>query len=82
MHRVRRHEGVATDRYKLIRFYGKDVPNGEEFEFYDLKTDPSEMKNGYSNPEYAEKIKELKAELGRLREHYKVPNTPRHGGGA
>jgi len=81
VHSVRRHEGVAMDRYKLIRFYGRDVPDGEEFEFYDLKTDPSEMKNGYSNPEYAEKIKALKAELGRLREHYKVPNTPQHGGG-
>ena len=46
----------ATDRFKLIRFYGKDVPNGEEFELYDLKTDPGEMKNCYANPEYAAKV--------------------------
>ena len=43
-HAVRRHEGVSEKRFKLIRFYGKDVPNGEEWEFFDLKNDPQEMK--------------------------------------
>ena len=80
VHSVRKHEGVAGKRYKLIRFYGPDVPNGEEFEFYDLKTDPQEMKSLYGNPEYAAKVKELKAELARLRDYYKVPNTKKHGG--
>ena len=37
VHSVRRHEGVTTKRYKLIRFYGKNVPGGEEWEFYDLE---------------------------------------------
>ena len=72
VHSVRKHEGVATDRYKLIRFYGKDVPDGEEWELYDLKTDPQEMKSAYDNPEYANKITELKEELQRLRTYYKV----------
>ena len=40
-HSVRAHYGVRTDRYKLIRFYG-DINN---WEFYDLKTDPTEMHN-------------------------------------
>jgi arylsulfatase A-like enzyme len=80
VHSVRKHEGVAMQRYKLIRFYGQDVPNGEEFEFYDLKNDPKELNNSYSNPEYAAKIKELKAELKKLRKDYKVPDTPAHGG--
>ena len=80
VHSVRKHEGVAMERYKLIRFYGQDVPNGEEFEFYDLKTDPQELNNGYGKPENAEKIKELKAELKALRKKYDVPNTPKHGG--
>ena len=31
------HEGVATKRFKLIRFYGPDVHDGEEWEFYDLE---------------------------------------------
>ncbi|WKX78675.1 DUF4976 domain-containing protein [Zobellia laminariae] len=48
-HAVRKHEGVANKRYKLIRFYGEDVPNGEEWEFYDLEKDPSEMNNMYNS---------------------------------
>ena len=75
-HRVPRHEGAFNGRYKLIRFYGKDVPDGEEWEFYDLKSDPSEMNNLYSNPEYAGRIGELKRELKQLREEYKVPAEP------
>ena len=74
VHSVRKHEGVAGKRYKLIRFYGRDVPNGEEWEFFDLKNDPSEMKSGYSNPEYAGVVKDMKAELQRLRKFYKVPD--------
>ena len=74
-HSVRRHEGVENSRYKLIRFYGKDVPSGEEWECYDLERDPSEMNNLYGNPEYAAKVQELKNELGRLRQQYRVPDT-------
>lgn len=89
VHSVRRHEGVFDNRYKLIRFYGKDVPNGEEWEFYDLKKDPREMNNTYSNPENAGKISELKEELKRLQDYYKVPGdddllkkrTEKFGGG-
>ena len=73
VHSVRKHEGVADKRYKLIRFYGPDVPNGEEWEFYDIENDPHEMNNGYAKPEYAAKISELKAELKRLRIFYMVP---------
>ncbi len=72
-HAVRRHEGVSEKRFKLIRFYGKDVPNGEEWEFFDLKNDPQEMKSEYSNPEYAGEVERLKKELQRLREYYQVP---------
>jgi arylsulfatase A-like enzyme len=81
VHSVRKHEGVAEERFKLIRYYGQDVPNGEEWEFFDLQNDPQEMKNGYANPEYAEKIKAMKLDLTRLRAEYKVPDTPKHGGG-
>jgi arylsulfatase A-like enzyme len=80
-HSVRPHEGVADKRYKLMRFFGaKDIPNGEEWEFYDLEKDPSEMKNEYGKPEHAERIAELKKELLRLRKLYKVPDSfgPKH----
>ena len=73
VHSVRRHEGVADLRFKLIRFYGMDVPKGEEWEFYDLEKDPSEMKNLYSSPEHADRIADLKKELQGLRTYYKVP---------
>ncbi|BDS07933.1 hypothetical protein NT6N_29730 [Oceaniferula spumae] len=72
-HSVRKHEGVSEKRFKLIRFYGRDVPNGEEWEFYDLEKDPSEMKSQYSNPEYQGEVERMKKELTRLREYYKVP---------
>jgi arylsulfatase A-like enzyme len=73
VHSVRRHEGVATKRYKLIRFYGQDVPDGEEWELYDLETDPNEMHSIYDDPAQQERIAQLKQELLRLREQYQVP---------
>lgn len=76
VHSVRRHEGVAGKRYKLIRFYGMDVPGGEEWEFYDLKKDPSEMKSQYDNPKYEKKIAELKTVLADLRAKYEVVEIP------
>lgn len=67
-HRVQRHDGVCTDRYKLIHFY--DIG---EWELYDLKTDPREMKSVYADPDYAETVQSLKVELDRLRKQYEVP---------
>jgi len=72
-HKVCRHEGVSDKRYKLIRFYGDGVPNGEEWEFYDLEKDPHDMNNVYAKPENAAIIAAMKTELNRLRESYKVP---------
>jgi arylsulfatase A-like enzyme len=67
VHSVKRHYGVRTGRYKLIHFY-HDI---NEWELYDLKKDPKEMKNVFSDPEYAETVKELKDELQALRKKYK-----------
>ena len=75
-HSVRRHEGIAGDRYKLIRFYGLDVPNGEEWEFFDLKNDPAEMNNIYNDSKNEELIQKMKTELEALKIHYKVPAEP------
>ncbi len=71
-HSVRHHEGVANKHYKLIRFYGEDVPDGEEWEFYDLENDPSEMENIYDQTKVASLIAEMKGELSQLRVSYKV----------
>jgi arylsulfatase A-like enzyme len=72
VHSVRRHEGVAGVRFKLIRFFGKDVPGDEMWEFYDLENDPSEMENIYGQAKWTGKIAEMKKELTRLRKLYKV----------
>jgi arylsulfatase A-like enzyme len=58
---------VRTERYKLIHFYN-DI---DEWELYDLKSDPDEMRNVYNDPAHADTVKELTAELKRLREKYK-----------
>jgi len=67
VHSVKRHYGVRTRRYKLIHFYN-DI---DEWELYDLKNDPEELHNIYNDPQQADVVKELKAELARLRTQYK-----------
>ncbi len=69
VHAVRRHYGVRTKRYKLIHFY-HDM---DEWELYDLKKDPHELKNIYGKPGYARITAGLKRELTRLRKELKVP---------
>lgn len=76
IHSVRRHEGITTGQHKLIRFYGLDVPNGEEWELYDLERDKHEVCNQYSNPEYSTIVKELKKGLKDLRDKYEVKDIP------
>lgn len=66
VHMVKRHYGVATERYKLIHFY-YDI---DEWELYDLQTDPSEMKNLYNDPSYAEVQTTMHQKLNELREFY------------
>ena len=69
------HYGVRTMRYKLIYYYGLDLireqgpePTAPEWELFDLEKDPGEMNNVYGDPAYADTVKELKAELRRLKE--------------
>ncbi len=66
VHMVKRHYGVATERYKLMHFY-YDI---DEWEMYDLETDPSEMKNIYDDPSYSEVREMLHKKLEELRKFY------------
>jgi arylsulfatase A-like enzyme len=68
VHSVRRHEGAATKRFKLLHFY-----NLGEWELYDLKTDPLELHSVHDDPAYAQVLESMKLELERLRAYYKVP---------
>ena len=65
VHMVARHCGIRTKRYKLIHFYQFD-----EWEFYDLETDPDELQNLYGSEAHAQTIAGLKEKLKGLREHY------------
>ena len=78
-HRVRPHYGVITDRFKLIHYYKPDV---DDWELLDREKDPLEVKNFYRDPAYTETVKELHAELDRLREEVKETDPPpRHAYG-
>ncbi len=66
-HTVKRHYGIVNKEYKLVHFY-HDI---NEWELYDRLKDPQEMNNVYNNPDYADKVKELKIELEALRVKYK-----------
>lgn len=65
-HRVKRHYGIRTDRYKLIHFY-YDI---DDWELYDLQKDPYEMNNIYNDPEYSSIQQELHENLKELRAKY------------
>jgi arylsulfatase A-like enzyme len=67
VHSVKRHYGISTGRYVLIHFY-YDV---DEWELYDLQTDPDEMNNVYNDPAYSQVRKDLSARLRELRTKYK-----------
>ncbi|MDO8544779.1 MAG: sulfatase [Opitutaceae bacterium] len=69
------HYGIRTKDHKLIFFYGLPLdaagaqknPTPPGWELYDLRRDPQELKNVYADPAYAGTVKQLKAELLRLK---------------
>lgn len=65
-HMVKRHYGIRTKRYKLIHFYN-DI---DEWEMFDLETDPQEMHNIYNDPAYAKVQKDLHKQLKALQKKY------------
>ena len=69
-HYVRRHYGVADGRYKLIHFYEDDV---DQWELFDLKSDPTEMKSVYGQEGMAKIQKRLNKQLAMHRKKLKVP---------
>ena len=66
VHMVKRHYGIATERYKLIHFY-YDI---DEWELYDLEKDPQEMRNCYNDPAYGEVREMMHQRLSGLRQKY------------
>lgn len=70
-HHVRPHEGIITDRYKLVRFY---VPDVDYVELYDREKDPQELRDYAQDPAYAATVEDLKKQLAQLRIDLKVPD--------
>ena len=75
VHMVPKHNGIRTERYKLMHFY-----EFGEWEFYDLENDPEELNNLYGKSEFAELIETHKAKLASLQEYYdddsELPEMP------
>ena len=72
-HHVRPHYGVITDRYKLVHYYKPDI---DDWELLDRQKDPLETKSFYHDPAYAATVKELQAELQRLRAEVQETTDP------
>ena len=71
-HSVRAHYGVKAGRYKLMRYYG-DI---NQWEFYDLQTDPTEMHNRIDDPAVQAVVAEMKERLEVLRSQYRDSDGP------
>jgi len=65
-HNTRAHYGVRTRTHKLIYYWKKD-----QWELFDLATDPQEMHNIYGQPGQDQITASLKAELQRLKKAVK-----------
>jgi arylsulfatase A-like enzyme len=76
IHSVRRHDGVRTDRYKFIHFYGKgEMDNDKDIncnELYDLQSDPHELNNLYGKVGYEQITAGLQTLLDKYRKDLKV----------
>jgi arylsulfatase A-like enzyme len=64
-HTVIPHLGVRTDRYKLIYFYTVN-----EWELYDLQSDPAELRNLIHSKQHRQLFVQMKNMLLEARNHY------------
>ena len=70
-HMVPIHYGVRTSRHTLAYFTATN-----EWELFDLETDPLQMRSVYADPAYAPTVTSLKTELTRLRTLYGDTENP------
>lgn len=61
-HNTRAHYGVRTETHKLIYYWAKD-----QWELFDLRNDPQELRNLYLEPAQQTLVATLKTELYRLK---------------
>ena len=66
-HNVAAHDGVRTADHKIFW-----VPKTKEYQLFDMKKDPQEMKSVHNVPAYAVVFNEMKQELDSARKKYRV----------
>ncbi|GAB4468581.1 MAG: hypothetical protein OHK0029_41010 [Armatimonadaceae bacterium] len=66
-HAVAAHDGVRTDRYKLIYFWQTG-----EWNLFDLEKDPQELRSVHADPQYHKTRTEMENLYQKLRAQYKV----------
>jgi N-acetylglucosamine-6-sulfatase len=66
-HAVAAHDGIRTDRYKLIHFQPKS-----EWNLFDLEADPQELRSVHADPAYASVLEELLDRYRQIRHRYQV----------
>ena len=66
VHMVKRHYGIVSPEYKLVHFY-HDV---DEWELYDRRRDPQEMRNVYHDESYQAIVDSLDRKLVAMRKNY------------
>lgn len=66
-HQVSAHDGVRSDRYKLMHFSKSD-----QYNLFDLETDPQEMKSVHDDPAMADTLATLKRKLAETRAKYRA----------
>ncbi len=67
VHNVPRHDGVRTDRYKLMYFH-----RTQEWNLFDLESDPKEMTSLHNAADYQSILDNMKLKLIGLRQQYQV----------
>jgi len=65
VHQVARHYGIRTDRYTLVHY-----PDDDEWELFDLETDPEQLQSVYNEPEYTSIQQGLKSRIDELQSQY------------
>lgn len=67
VHAVPIHDGVRNEQYKLMFF-----PRGRQWQLFDLKADPMEMKSVHADPAYSGVLAGLKKRHADLRRFYQA----------
>jgi len=67
-HNVAKHDGVSTQRYKIMRF-----PDTDEWQLFDREKDPQEMRSFHEDPAYTEALATMKALYHQMRTTYEIP---------